>query len=56
MGGLIAEGPYDADKPSLREKRNAEIQEYLNDCFEKIKFALAWPILLVNIVFRLLKI
>jgi hypothetical protein len=49
-GGLIAKGPYEADKPSLREKRKAEIQEYLKDCLERIPFALAWPLLLVIIV------
>ncbi len=49
-GGLITEGPYEADQPSLREKRKAEIQEYLKDCIERIPFALAWPLLLVIMV------
>ena len=35
-GGLIAEGPYDTEEPSLSEKRKAEIKQYLNDCIENI--------------------
>ncbi len=46
-GGLIAEGQYDKEKPSLSERRRAEIQKYLNNCFERIPFALAWPLLLL---------